>query len=226
MVSQRAALESVLADPGRTYLHERTATRLARARTHRRADYTRQPGPTVPELVPATPGTPTRGRRPLSRLGRPRHQATRQRPLEVLAWIDGHELTLGTVGQENIDSWIAERGSQRRYLIRYFLTWTVSLYRSNLRFWLRCLRVFVDQFVEDLSTADPRRDEDGGRPGVRGVGWALVTALVWSALVIVHNELSQDAQQVPRVVDQHPVQTLPADRAYPPFPGRRARRLR
>jgi hypothetical protein len=51
--------------------------------------------------------------------------------LEFLAWIDGHELTLGTVGQENIDSWIAERGSQRRYLIRYFLTWTVSLYRSN-----------------------------------------------------------------------------------------------
>jgi hypothetical protein len=146
--------------------------------------------------------------------------------LEFLAWIDGHELTLGTVGQENIDSWIAERGSQRRYLIRYFLTWTVSLYRSNLRFWLRCLRVFVDQFVEDLSTADPRRDEDGGRPGVRGVGWALVTALVWSVLVIVHNELSQDAQHVPRVVDQHPVQTLPAHRAYPPFPGRRARRLR
>jgi len=46
--------------------------------------------------------------------------------LEFLAWIDEHELTLGTVDQDNIDSWIAERGSQRRYRIRYFLTWTTS----------------------------------------------------------------------------------------------------
>jgi hypothetical protein len=42
-----------------------------------------------------------------------------------------------------------------------------------MRFGLRCLRVFVDQSVEDLSAADPRRGEIGdGRPGVRGVAMA------------------------------------------------------
>jgi hypothetical protein len=36
-------------------------------------------------------------------------------------------------------------------------------------------------------------------------------------LVVVRDELTQDSQQVPRVVDQHPIQTLAANRAYPPF---------
>jgi hypothetical protein len=37
------------------------------------------------------------------------------------------------------------------------------------------------------------------------------------ALAIVLDELPQQGQQVPRVVDQHPVQALPTDSAYPPF---------
>ena len=50
---------------------------------------------------------------------------------------------------------------------------------------LRCLRVFVDQSVEDLPAADPRGGEvDDGWPGVRGVGWALAAALVRPVLVV------------------------------------------
>jgi hypothetical protein len=36
-------------------------------------------------------------------------------------------------------------------------------------------------------------------------------------IVVVRDELTQDSQQVPRAFDQHPVQTLAANRAYPPF---------
>src|SRR5690349_9803208 len=66
-----------------------------------------------------------------------------------------------------------------------------SLYRSEMRFGLRCLRVFVDHPVEDHPTADPRSIEvDNSWPGVRGVGWALVAALVRSVLVVVPNEFT------------------------------------
>jgi hypothetical protein len=84
---------------------------------------------------------------------------------------------------------------------------------------LRSLRVFVDQPVEDLPATDPccAEIDDGGWPGVRGVGWALIAALMRSALVVVHDELAQDGEQVPRAVDQYPVQTLPAHGAHPAF---------
>jgi hypothetical protein len=56
---------------------------------------------------------------------------------------------------------------------------TVWLYRSEMRFGLRCLRVFVDQPVEDLAPADSHSVQiDNSWPGFRGVGWVLVAALV------------------------------------------------
>jgi hypothetical protein len=71
-----------------------------------------------------------------------------------------------------------------------------------MRFGLGCLRVFVDQSLEDFPATDPRRGEvDDGWPGVRGVGWALAAALVWPVLVVVPDELTQDSQQVPRAVN-------------------------
>jgi hypothetical protein len=54
-----------------------------------------------------------------------------------------------------------------------------------MRFGLRCLRVFADQSIEDLPAADSRPGEiDDGWPGVPGLGWALVTALVRPVLVV------------------------------------------
>lgn len=46
--------------------------------------------------------------------------------LEFLDWIDDQHLTLATLGQDDLDGWIAAGGSQRRYAIRYFLDWTAS----------------------------------------------------------------------------------------------------
>jgi len=46
--------------------------------------------------------------------------------LEFLAWADERGITLADLTQEHIDDWIAGARSQRRYLIRYFLTWTTS----------------------------------------------------------------------------------------------------
>ena len=46
--------------------------------------------------------------------------------LEFLAWIDDQHLALATLGQDDVDGWIAAGGSQRRYAIRYFLDWTAS----------------------------------------------------------------------------------------------------
>src|SRR3954449_9180499 len=93
---------------------------------------------------------------------------------------------------------------------------------------LGCLRILTDQSGEDLRAADPCRGEvDDGRRGVHGLGWALIAALVGPVLVVVRDELSQDGQQVPRVVDQHPVQTLPPYSTHPAFGVRvRPRRLR
>jgi hypothetical protein len=59
-----------------------------------------------------------------------------------------------------------------------------------------------------------------GRRGVRGVGRALIAALMRPVLVVEHDELAQDGQQVPRVIDKYPVQTLPPDGTYPPFRAR------
>jgi hypothetical protein len=46
--------------------------------------------------------------------------------LEFLAWTDERGIILADLTQEHIDDWTAGAGSQRRYLIRYFLTWTTS----------------------------------------------------------------------------------------------------
>ena len=46
--------------------------------------------------------------------------------LDFLAWMDQRGLSLADLAQEHIDDWIAGATSQRRYLIRYFLTWTSS----------------------------------------------------------------------------------------------------
>ncbi|MGP3941881.1 XRE family transcriptional regulator [Streptomyces sp. 6N106] len=46
--------------------------------------------------------------------------------LEFMAWMDQRGLALADLTQEHIDDWIAGATSQRRYLIRYFLKWTVS----------------------------------------------------------------------------------------------------
>ncbi len=58
-----------------------------------------------------------------------------------------------------------------------------SLYRSNLRPWLRCspLRIFLG------SVTHPRRGEveGDGWPDVLGAGWALVPALMRPVLVVV-----------------------------------------
>ena len=73
-------------------------------------------------------------------------------------------------------------------------------------FGLRCLRVFADQSVEDLSASDPHGGEvNDGRRAVHGFGRALIEALVRPVLVVVRDELAQDGQQVPRVLDQHPI---------------------
>jgi hypothetical protein len=64
-----------------------------------------------------------------------------------------------------------------------------------MRFGLRCLRVFVNQSVEDLSAADLRGGEVyDGRPGVGGIGWALVAALVGPVLDVVRDESAEDGQ--------------------------------
>jgi hypothetical protein len=91
-------------------------------------------------------------------------------------------------------------------------------YRSKTRLGLRRLRIFADQSVEDLSAADSCRGEaDDGWNGVRGMGWASIATLMGPVLAIVRYELTQDTKQVPRAVNQHPVQRLPAHGAYPPF---------
>ena len=46
--------------------------------------------------------------------------------LEFLDWMDRRGLGLADLTQEHIDDWIAGTASQRRYLIRYFLSWTTS----------------------------------------------------------------------------------------------------
>jgi hypothetical protein len=64
------------------------------------------------------------------------------------------------------------------------------LYRSKTRFGLRSLRIFADQSAKDLPATDPRRGKiDDGWPGVHGVGWSLITALVGPVLVVVFDEL-------------------------------------
>lgn len=46
--------------------------------------------------------------------------------LEFLAWLDEHDLTLATLAQDHVDQWITGASTQRRYLIRYFLSWSAS----------------------------------------------------------------------------------------------------
>ncbi len=63
-----------------------------------------------------------------------RHSASADRDLrrrvrvapDFLTWMDQRGLALDKLAQEHIDDWIAGATSQRRYLIRYFLKWTIS----------------------------------------------------------------------------------------------------
>jgi hypothetical protein len=44
--------------------------------------------------------------------------------LELLAWIDQQGTTPADLGQDDVDRWLAEEETQRRYRVRYFLNWT------------------------------------------------------------------------------------------------------
>ncbi len=46
--------------------------------------------------------------------------------LDLLAWLDEQELTLGELRQDDIDRWLEAGGSQTRNLVRYFLKWTAE----------------------------------------------------------------------------------------------------
>ncbi len=46
--------------------------------------------------------------------------------LDLLAWLDEQELTLGELRQDDVDRWLEAGGSQTRNLIRYFLKWTAE----------------------------------------------------------------------------------------------------
>jgi hypothetical protein len=46
--------------------------------------------------------------------------------LELLAWADQWGTTLADLGQDDVDHWLAEEQTQRRYRIRYFLNWTAA----------------------------------------------------------------------------------------------------
>lgn len=43
--------------------------------------------------------------------------------LDLLAWLDEHDLSLADLTQDHVDTWLAA-GNTPRYLIRYFLNWT------------------------------------------------------------------------------------------------------
>jgi hypothetical protein len=45
--------------------------------------------------------------------------------LELLAWLDQHEVTLASLTQEHLDHWLAG-GNTRHYTIRYFLNWAAN----------------------------------------------------------------------------------------------------
>jgi hypothetical protein len=46
--------------------------------------------------------------------------------LELLAWADRQGTTLAGLGQDDVDRWLAEEQTQRRYRVRYFLNWTAA----------------------------------------------------------------------------------------------------
>jgi hypothetical protein len=46
--------------------------------------------------------------------------------LDLLAWLDEQELTLGELRQDDVDRWLEAGGSQTRNLVRYFLKWTAE----------------------------------------------------------------------------------------------------
>src|SRR5689334_8043504 len=74
---------------------------------------------------------------------------------------------------------------------------------------LRGLGVFVDQAIEDFPAAYPGGEIGGGcRRRLGGVGWSLISALMWPVLVVVADILAQRRKQMPRVVDEHPVQAF------------------
>jgi ribosomal protein L40E len=46
--------------------------------------------------------------------------------LELLAWIDKQGTTLDRLSQEDVDRWLGEEETQRRYRVSYFLAWTAD----------------------------------------------------------------------------------------------------
>ena len=46
--------------------------------------------------------------------------------LEFLAWIDQQGITLAGLRQDDVDRWLGEEQTQRRYRVSYFLSWTAN----------------------------------------------------------------------------------------------------
>jgi hypothetical protein len=44
--------------------------------------------------------------------------------LDLLDWLDTHEISLDDLRQDDLDRWLSQENSQRRQLARYFLKWT------------------------------------------------------------------------------------------------------
>src|SRR5262249_55609641 len=89
-----------------------------------------------------------------------------------------------------------------------------SLYRSETLPGLRSLGVLVREATEDLAATYPPRIQLGDGRGRRvSVRWTLPAALMRPVPVIVRQVLAEYSQQMSGVVDQNPVQALPAYRA-------------
>ena len=46
--------------------------------------------------------------------------------LEFLAWIDQQGTTVAELCQGDVDCWLGEEETQRRYRVSYFLSWTAD----------------------------------------------------------------------------------------------------
>jgi hypothetical protein len=86
-----------------------------------------------------------------------------------------------------------------------------KVYRSEIQFRLRCLRILADESTEDLRAAYPCRGEsrDRSRQHVN-VGWHLVSALMGPVVVVVRDVVGERGEQVALSVDEHPVEAFAA----------------
>src|SRR4051794_2866622 len=86
---------------------------------------------------------------------------------------------------------------------------TATVYRSEIQFRLRCLRILADESTEDLGAADPCRGEirDRSRQHVN-VGRHLVLALMGSVVVVVRDVVGERGEQVALSVAEDPVEAF------------------